>query len=43
MKNFLLELQEKTEKISVLTAFFQSNPDARELLHSISGKDGATR
>ncbi|WP_407888709.1 hypothetical protein, partial [Scytonema sp. NUACC26] len=28
--NNLLELQEKAEKISVLTAFIQSNPDARE-------------
>ena len=38
MKNFLLELQEKPEKISVLTAFIQSNPDARELQRALAVK-----
>ena len=38
MKNFLLGLQEKTEKISVLTAFIQSNPDARELQRALAVK-----
>ncbi|MUH00019.1 hypothetical protein F7734_50195 [Scytonema sp. UIC 10036] len=37
MKNFLLELQEKAEKISVLTAFIESNSDGRELQSAFSG------
>jgi transposase len=38
MKNFLLELQEKAEKISVLTAFIESHPDARELQRALAVK-----
>lgn len=38
MKNFLLELQEKAEKISVLTAFIESNPDGRELQRALAVK-----
>lgn len=41
MKNFLLELQQKAEKITVLTAFIQSNPDARELQRAKARKNGA--
>jgi hypothetical protein len=31
MKNFLLEQQQKAEKIKLLKKFIQSNPEAREL------------
>lgn len=38
MKNFLLELQEKAERITVLTAFIQTNPEARELQRALAVK-----
>ncbi|WP_202895693.1 IS630 family transposase [Iningainema tapete] len=38
MKNFLLELQEKAEKISILTAFIESNPSGRELQRALAVK-----
>jgi putative transposase len=38
MKNFLLEQQQKSEKISILTEFIQSNPEARELKRALAVK-----
>lgn len=42
MKNFLLELQQKAEKITVLTEFIQTNPEARELQRSVSCQNGSS-
>jgi len=36
MKNFLLEQQQKAEKIAILTQFIQSNPEARELKRAMA-------
>ncbi len=38
MKNFLLEQQQKEEKIAILTEFIQSNPEARELKRAVAVK-----
>lgn len=38
MKNFLLEQQQKEQKIAILTKFIQSNPEARELKRAIAVK-----
>lgn len=38
MHNFLLEQQQKEEKIAILAAFIHSNPDARELKRAIAVK-----
>ena len=38
MKNFLLEQQQKEERLSILTEFIQSNPDARELKRAVAVK-----
>ena len=38
MKNFLLEQQQKAERISILTEFIQSNPSARELKRALAVK-----
>ncbi len=38
MKNFLLEQQQKSERISILTEFIQSNPSARELKRALAVK-----
>ncbi len=38
MKNFLLEQQQKAEKIAILTQFIQSNPEARELKRAMAVK-----
>ncbi|NCJ07348.1 hypothetical protein GS597_12685 [Synechococcales cyanobacterium C] len=38
MRNFLLEHQQKVDKISVLTEFIQGNPDSRELKRAIAVK-----
>jgi transposase len=38
MHNFLLEQQQKGEKIAILTAFIDSNPDARELKRAMAVK-----
>ena len=38
MKNFLLERQQKAEKISLLTSFIHSNPEARELKRALAVK-----
>ena len=38
MRNFLLEQQQKAEKIAILTQFIQSNPDARELKRAVAVK-----
>ena len=38
MKNFLLEQQQKAERISILTEFIQSNPEARELKRALAVK-----
>jgi len=38
VKNFLLEQQQKAERISILTEFTQSNPSARELKRALAVK-----
>lgn len=38
MKNFLLEQQQKAEKINLLTEFIQSNLEARELKRALAVK-----
>ena len=38
MKNFLLEQQQKEEKIAILTEFIKINPEARELKRAIAVK-----
>lgn len=38
MKNFLLEQQQKSEKIATLTSFIQSNPEPRELKRALAVK-----
>ncbi len=38
VKNFLLEQQQKAERISILTEFIQSNPSARELKRALAVK-----
>ena len=38
MKNFLLEQQQKEERIGILTKFIQSNPEARELKRAMAVK-----
>jgi len=38
MKNFLLEQQQKAEKINLLAKFIQSNPEARELKRALTVK-----
>jgi len=38
MENFLLEQQQKAERISILTEFIQSNPEARELKRALAVK-----
>ena len=38
MGNFLLEQQQKAERISILTEFIQSNPEARELKRALAVK-----
>ena len=38
MRNFLVERQQKAEKITILTQFIQSNPDARELKRTVAVK-----
>jgi len=38
MRNFLLEQQQKAEKIAILTQFIQSNPEARELKRAVAVK-----
>lgn len=36
MKNFLLEQQQLAERISILTEFIESNPEARELKRALA-------
>lgn len=38
MRNFLLEQQQKAEKIAILTQFIQSNPEGRELKRAVAVK-----
>jgi putative transposase len=38
MNNFLLEQQQLEERITILTEFIQSNPDARELKRALAVK-----
>jgi putative transposase len=38
MKNFLLEQQQLEERITILTEFIQSNPEARELKRALAVK-----
>ncbi|MBD1928710.1 helix-turn-helix domain-containing protein [Trichocoleus sp. FACHB-90] len=38
MKNFLLEQQQKQERIGILIKFIQSNPEARELKRAMAVK-----
>ena len=38
MKNFLLEQQQKSEKIVILTQFIQSNPEPREMKRALAVK-----
>lgn len=38
VKNFLLEQQQKEERIAILAVFIHSNPDARELKRAIAVK-----
>lgn len=38
MKNFLLDQQQKSERIAILTEFIQSNPEARELKRALAVK-----
>ncbi len=38
MKNFLLEQQQKEERIGILTKFIQSSPEARELKRAMAVK-----
>lgn len=38
MKNFLLEQQQKEERLAILTEFIQSNPEARELKRAMAVK-----
>ena len=38
MNNFLLEQQQKSERIAILTEFIQSSPEARELKRAIAVK-----
>ena len=38
MKNFLLEQQQKEQRIAILTEFIQSNPEARELKRAMAVK-----
>lgn len=38
MNNFLLEQQQESEKIAILTEFIQSNPEARELKRALAVK-----
>lgn len=38
MKNFLLEQQQKEEKIAILNSFIQGNPDGRELKRALAVK-----
>jgi putative transposase len=38
MRNFLLEQQQKEEKIAILTGFIHSNPEARELKRALAVK-----
>ena len=38
MKNFLLEEQQKSERIAILTQFIQSNPEPRELKRALAVK-----
>jgi transposase len=38
MKNFLLERQQKTDKIALLAEFIRSNPDSRELKRALAVK-----
>lgn len=38
MKNFLLEQQQKSERIAVLTEFIQSNPESREMKRALAVK-----
>lgn len=38
MKNFLLEQQQKSERIAILTSFIDSNPEARELKRALAVK-----
>ncbi len=38
MKNFLLEQQQLEERLAILTAFIQSNPEAREIKRAVAVK-----
>jgi putative transposase len=38
MRNFLLEQQQKEERIAILTKFIHSNPEARELKRAFAVK-----
>ena len=38
MRNFLLEQQQKEERIAILTGFIHSNPEARELKRALAVK-----
>jgi transposase len=38
MKNFLLEEQQKSERIAILTSFIQNNPESRELKRALAVK-----
>lgn len=38
MKNFLLEQQQQSEKIAILTSFIQSNPEPREMKRALAVK-----
>lgn len=38
MRNFLLEQQQKAEKIAILTQFIQSNPEGRSLKRALAVK-----
>ncbi len=38
MRNFLLEQQQKSERIAILTEFIQNNPEARELKRALAVK-----
>jgi len=38
MRNFLLEQQQKSERLAILTEFIQSNPEARELKRALAVK-----
>ncbi len=38
MRNFLLEQQQKEERIAILTEFIHSNPEARELKRALAVK-----